>query len=102
MFEWLSSGLLPMLKDKLIKMIEDNEGQIEKIFNDNLSKLSPEDQAKFLKSWNLLDKAVKKAIPESSTASTETPPITSPDIAASTTGGKRTRRKGRKQRKHRK
>jgi hypothetical protein len=96
MFEWLSSGLLPMLKDKLIKMIEDNEGQIEKIFNDNLSKLSPEDQAKFLKSWNLLDKAVKKAIP--SPTSTESPP----DIAASTTGGKRTRRKGRKQRKHRK
>ena len=69
-------------------MIENNEDQIEKIFNDNLSTLGPEDKAKFLKSWNLLDAAVKKSIKPSQ------------ELVAK--GGKRTRRKGRKHRKHRK
>lgn len=66
-------------------MIEDNEGQIEKIFNDNLSSLAPEDKAKFLKSWNLLDAAVKKSIKPSQ------------ELVAK--GGKRTRRYRRKYRK---
>jgi len=77
-----TNALIGLVKDKLIKLVEDNEETIDNVFRQNLGKLSPEDKTKFLNSWNKLDLAVKETL--------------------HTQGGKRTRRKARKQRKHRK
>ena len=96
----MSSWILGTVTSQLPSLIEKYEPKIESSLRDTLSKLkvsNPSETQLFYKNWKKLNKVVDETL-----AGTPLPAVPNASQPMEIDGGKRTRRKGRKQRKHRK